>query len=79
VVGVNFSKSDGLHTVTVLDPAQQRYELCAHRLIDATRRGPTACSPRCCDFTSRSNEQKNFLVSTDECREEHELAHAPGD
>ena len=38
VAGVNLNESDGLHTVTVQDPAQQRYEVRARWLIDATGR-----------------------------------------
>jgi len=38
VAGVNLNEGDGLHTVTVQDPAQQRYEVRARWLIDATGR-----------------------------------------
>ncbi len=39
VVGVNLSKCDGLHTVTVQDPAQQRYEIRARWLVHYRRCG----------------------------------------
>ena len=38
VAGVNLNAGDGLHTVTVQDPAQQRYEFRARWLIDASGR-----------------------------------------
>jgi len=38
VAGVNLNAGDGLHTVTVQDPAQQRYEFRGRWLIDATGR-----------------------------------------
>ena len=45
VTGVDISRSDELHTVTVHDSAQQKHTRCAHRLIDATGRKRVSISP----------------------------------
>jgi flavin-dependent dehydrogenase len=59
VAGVDISKSDGLHTVTVQDPAQQKYTLRARWLIDAT--GRNRVLSKLLQLHEKVNEQKNVF------------------
>jgi len=59
VVGVNLGESHGLHTVTVQDSAQQRYEVCARWLIDAT--GRNRVLSKLLRLHEPVNEQKNVF------------------
>ena len=59
VAGVNLDERDGLHTVTVLDPAQQRYEVRARWLIDATGRNRVLAKLR--QLHQPVSEQKNVF------------------
>ena len=59
VVGVNLGESDGLHTVTVQDSAQQRYEVSARWLIDAT--GRNRVLSKLLRLHQAVNEQKNVF------------------
>jgi flavin-dependent dehydrogenase len=58
-VGVDLNRSDGLHTVTVQDPAQQRYEVCARWLIDVT--GRNRMLSKVLQLHEPVNEQKNVF------------------
>ena len=57
--GVNLNERDGLHTVTVQDPAQQRYEVRARWLIDATGRNRVLA--KLLQLYEPVNEQKNVF------------------
>jgi flavin-dependent dehydrogenase len=59
VTGVNLNAGDGLHTVTVQDPAQQRYEVRARWLIDATGRNRVLA--KLLQLHEPVNEQKNVF------------------
>jgi flavin-dependent dehydrogenase len=59
VVGINLGESDGLHTVTVQDAAQQRYEVRARWLIDAT--GRNRVLSKLLQLHEPVNEQKNVF------------------
>ena len=59
VAGVNLNQSGGLHTVTVQDPAQQRYEVRARWLIDAT--GRNRVLSKLLRLHEPVNEQKNVF------------------
>jgi flavin-dependent dehydrogenase len=59
VTGVNLNAGDGLHAVTVEDPAQQRYELRARWLIDAT--GRSRVLAKLLQLHEPVHEQKNVF------------------
>ncbi len=59
VAGVDLNQSGGLHTVTVQDPAQQRYEVRARWLIDAT--GRNRVLSKLLRLHEPVNEQKNVF------------------
>lgn len=59
VAGVDLNQSGGLHTVTVQDPAQKRYEVRARWLIDAT--GRNRVLSKLLRLHEPVNEQKNVF------------------
>jgi flavin-dependent dehydrogenase len=59
LAGVDLNQSGGLHTVTVQDPAQQRYEVRARWLIDAT--GRNRVLSKLLRLHEPVNEQKNVF------------------
>jgi flavin-dependent dehydrogenase len=58
-VGIELNRSNGLHTVTVQDSAQQRYEVSARWLIDAT--GRNRVLSKLLQLHEPVNEQKNVF------------------
>jgi flavin-dependent dehydrogenase len=59
VAGVDLSKSGGLHSVTVQDPAQQQHTVRARWLIDAT--GRNRVLSKLLQLHEKVNEQKNVF------------------
>jgi flavin-dependent dehydrogenase len=59
VAGVNINKNHGLHTVTVQDPAQQKYTLRARWLLDAT--GRNRVLSKSLQLHETVSEQKNVF------------------
>jgi flavin-dependent dehydrogenase len=59
VAGIEISKSGGLHSVTVQDPAQQKYTVRARWLIDAT--GRNRVLSKLLQLHEKVNEQKNVF------------------
>jgi len=59
VAGIEISKSGGLHSVTVQDPAQQKYIARARWLIDAT--GRNRVLSKLLQLHEKVNEQKNVF------------------
>jgi flavin-dependent dehydrogenase len=59
VAGIDLGKSGGLHSVTVQDPAQQKYTVRARWLIDAT--GRNRVLSKLLQLHEKVNEQKNVF------------------
>ena len=64
VVGINLNQDDGLHAVTVQDPAGGKQTLSARWLVDAT--GWNRLLAKHLQLHERVSEQKRFLVPVNE-------------